>query len=189
MTEKWDLIYNGLLVIGILVPLINILLGGLGDVLNVDVDVDGDTDFDCPVPINITCLFFSCAILGLVGGRLHHVAGPLLSFLVALLCGIAGYILLYRFVIRPLKRNDASAIRIKEMRGAIGTVTIAIPYGGIGEAIFKDKLGSAISYTVRHNDTDFPMYDTIKVGSSVSVVGMEGDVLVVCMAPSENRVG
>ena len=63
---------------------------------------------------------------------------------------------------------------------------MAIPYGGIGEAKFKDKLGSSISYLVRYNDTDFPMYDTIRVGSSVSVVGIEGETLVVCMAPSES---
>ena len=187
MKETWDLIYNILLVIGILIPLINLLFGGLGDVFHVDVDLDGDTNFDSPVPINITCLFFSCAILGLAGGRLNKIVSPWLSLLIALLCATAGYILLYRFVIRPLKRNDASAIRIKEMRGAIGTVTVAIPYRGIGEATFKDKLGSSITYTVRHNDTDFPLYDTIKVGSNVSVVGIEGDILVVCMAPSEQH--
>ena len=186
MKEKMDFVYNGLLIVGILIPLINVALGGLGDVLDIDFDMDGDTGFDCPLPVNITCLFFSCAVIGLVGGRLNNVFHELLSLFLALLCGAAGYVLLYRFVIRPLKRNDASATNTQEMRGAVGTVTVAIPYGGIGEAKFKDKLGSSISYLVRYNDTDFPMYDTIKVGSSVSVVGIEGETLVVCMAPSES---
>lgn len=185
MKEKLDLVYNGLLIVGLLIPLINLALGGLGDVLNLDLDVDGDTGFDSPLPVNITCLFFGCAVVGLVGGRLNQVFPVLPAIILSLLCGAAGYALLYRFVIRPLKHNDASAMKMKDMRGAVGTVTVAIPYGGKGEAKFKDKLGSPISYMVRYNDTDFPTYDTIQVGSSVSVVGIEGDTLVVCMAPSE----
>lgn len=194
--EKLDIIYMGLLIVGILVPLVNVLLGGLGNALDVDADVDLDTDMnmdvdgdaglDSPFPVNITCLFFSFAIVGLVGGRLNKLVSPVLALLTALVCGGAGYVLLYRFVIQPLKRNDASAIRIRDLRGAVGTVTTAIPHGGIGEAQFKDKLGSPISYMIRYNDTDFSAQETIPVGSSVTVVGIEGDLLIVCLAPSEH---
>lgn len=112
MKEKMDFIYNGLLILGILIPLINLVLGGLGDVLNIDLDMDGETGFDSLLPVNITCLFFGCAVVGLVGGRLNQVFSVLPAIILSLLCGAAGYALLYKFVIHPLKHNGASAIKM-----------------------------------------------------------------------------
>lgn len=180
--EKLDFLYSCFLVLGILVPVITLLAGGVGDAL--DFDLDADAGPDIPLPINLTCVFCGLAVTGLTGKRLNGGTAPLPALALALACGIAAYAVLYRFVIRPLKRNDAAALRLEDMVGASGVVTTAIPYRGIGEARFQDKLGSPISYTVRYNDTDFQR-EAVPAGSRVSVVGVEGTVLVVCRIPSE----
>lgn len=184
MKENMDFVYTVLICVGIVIPILNIFIGGIGDVFHIDFDMDGDTNFDCPVPFNVSCLFFSCAVVGAVGHGMNVFFNVWLAFVIALAAGLMGYMALYRLVVLPLKKNDATATTVKDMLGEVGEVTKAIPYQAIGEAKFIDKTGCCITYMVRYNDTDFPRQDKIPVGAKVSVIGIEEGTLLVCLAPS-----
>lgn len=138
-------------IVGFAVPVLNILLGWLG--ANVDFGIETDLEFDGPFPFNILCACLFLIVFGALGIALEgRMTTPPLAVLLTLACaaaGVAAYILLYRLVIRRLKRNDPSALSFADLPGARGEVTLRIVGDRFGTISVRDSTGAALSFRAK----------------------------------------
>ena len=104
-------IYTILIAAGIVLPLLSLLFGGVDALLGgVDLDLDGDGDAGF-LSFNFNALLFSLVVVGCIG-KLCLTGFHLwpVSLIAGLACGAAAYILICKFLIVPLKRNNAKAM-------------------------------------------------------------------------------
>lgn len=140
--------YFGCIAVGFTIPLVSIFLGGMGSLLSIDVDFDGNTEFDAIIGFNLMCLCMGLAVMGLVGRFTFGRMNLIWNILLAASCGAASYIFVYRFIVRPLKRNNPAAIKDADLIGLECRVTLKtsgdpeIP----GVITLRDSTGAAISY-------------------------------------------
>ena len=142
--------FNLSIIIGFVFPLLNIFTGWFGSFLGGDIDIDVDAGGKGLIPFNIMCLCLFLVVFGATG----HMARPSMSTLlptiallgVCLLAAAFSYWALYRFVVKRLKNNDASAITFHNLRGRRGEVTLAIPQDSVGTISLQDSTGASISF-------------------------------------------
>ena len=110
-----DTIYTILIAAGIVLPLLSLLFGGVDALLGgVDLDLDGDGNAGF-LSFNFNALLFSLVVVGCIG-KLCLSSFHLwpVSLVAGLICGAAAYILICKFLILPLKRNNAKAMRAED---------------------------------------------------------------------------
>ena len=157
-----DTIYTILIAAGIVLPLLSLLFGGVDALLGgVDLDLDGDGNAGF-LSFNFNALLFSLVVVGCIG-KLCLSSFHLwpVSLVAGLICGAAAYILICKFLILPLKRNNA------------------IPEGGTGQVELTDAAGSRITYLAKYQFADFEPRGPIQAGTVVKVLDTENNLLVV----------
>lgn len=159
-------------IVGFAVPVLNILLGWLGATF--DFGIESDLEFDGPFPFNILCACFFLIVFGVLGIALErYMTSPLSIALLIALCaaaGVGGYALIYRVVVRRLKRNNPTALSYDDLPGARGEVTLRILGDGFGTISVRDSTGAAISFRAKI-DPELRHYigDAIPQGAQVVV--------------------
>lgn len=102
-----------------------------------------------PVRFNMYCLCLSLVVMGAMGiFALTNFAGPMRAVMIAagVVLAVVAYVLLYRLVVFPLKRNDASALKAGNLRFRHAKVTFRILPDSPGKIETKDAVGARISY-------------------------------------------
>jgi membrane protein implicated in regulation of membrane protease activity len=190
MSHTFDFIFTVCIGVGIIVPLLDVLLGFLGSVFDFDLDVfghhfgdmfhmDGDgTGAGSSLPFNFMCLCFSLVVFGAIGklvtGLMVNVLFAVLLLLGLLCVSAAAYILLYRFVIRPLKKSNPAAIGTWDLLGARGKLTLRISEESPGTVSLKDSTGAMISYIASARAEVLKKWDgIIPQGAEVIVVDID----------------
>lgn len=130
------------LLIGFIIPLLDILLGTL--------DFIPDIDFDGLIPFNVMC--FSFALIVFSSSGLFFIRFKSNTILLILLLGIslivsiAAYVLVYKFVVRKLKSNNPLALKPRDLMGITGIVVLRITPNSEGVISLKDSTGAIITY-------------------------------------------
>ena len=159
--------------VGIGLIVISFLLGSVFDAVGFD-GFDLDFDFmDNPVflPISPIILELFFMVFGGVGWILLDVKSPLSRFFIILIAVATGMfisILMYRLVLKPLKKaQNTSTPNAEDLVGIRATVTETICAGGFGE----------ISYVINGNSYTSPAKATngteIKAGKDVAICWIE----------------
>ena len=157
-----DTIYTILIAAGIVLPLLSLLFGGVDALLGgVDLDLDGDGNAGF-LSFNFNALLFSLVVVGCIG-KLCLSSFHLwpVSLVAGLICGAAAYILICKFLILPLKRNNAKAMRAED-------------------ALFQHvNVIETIPDLAKYQFADFEPRGPIQAGTVVKVLDTENNLLVV----------
>jgi membrane protein implicated in regulation of membrane protease activity len=103
--------------------------------------------------------------------------------LLALVSFIA-YLVLYKYVIVKLKRNNPLAITSAEIVGSVGKLTLRVTQDSDGVVSVLDSTGAAISYTARVCDF-YKLDDTGRIdqGTEVVITGVNKDANIYYVHP------
>lgn len=130
------------LFIGFIIPLVDILLGSL--------DFISDIDLDGLIPFNVMCFSFALIVFSSFGlFFIRFTSSTIILILIlgeALIASIAAYVLVYKFVVRKLKSNIPLALKPRDLIGMTGIVTLKITTDNVGVISLKDSTGATITY-------------------------------------------
>lgn len=172
-------VFNICLLTGFAVPILSLLTGVFGSTLDdVDVDLDTDHDFDGLVPFNLMSTCFALIVFGSLG-RLFvpYMINTLITAVIiasSALVSYIAYLVLYKYVIVKLKRNNALAITSAEIVGSVGKLTLRVTKDSDGVVSVLDSTGAAISYRARVCDF-YELNDTGRIdqGTEVVITGVD----------------
>jgi len=183
-------VFNLSIIIGFVVLLLNVITVWLGGAFAVGADADVDVDVDVGegatgsgnglMPFNLKCL---CLFL-VVFGALGHMARPFMTnllftvFLLIICFSVAGlvYWALYKFLVKRLKENDASALSYQKLPGKWAEVTLPISGDSMGTISLKDSTGVAISFRAKIDPfLKDKMPPVIKKGESVVITEVDAE--------------
>ncbi|NCC16390.1 MAG: hypothetical protein EOM28_08590 [Clostridia bacterium] len=158
-------IYTVSLIIGIIVPLLDLLMGVLSIGLHVGTDIDIDMDVD--MNFASTWLpFSSLAILSFLvlfggGGLISlYFVNEKMSLIVAIVVGYLFAVVMNKFVIIPLKKNRVTSPKSVEIIGKTARVTSSIIESGFGEiVVIVDRI--TLNYTAASRDNEAIGYGEI----------------------------
>ena len=169
--------------VGLLLTVLTLILGGVVDFLGIG-DMEGlDMDFSLvglginfSIPLNPAIYIVLLTVFGGIGMILETSTGlaGIFIILIALAAGILVSMLLYRFVIKPLKKaQNTSAPDSDDLIGVLAVVTEKIQENGFGQ----------ISYVVNGNTFTAPAKATkgteIAAGEEVSICWIQEHVFYV----------
>lgn len=183
-----DGIYLVCFLVGMILIVLDLLLGSISGVLNLDIDFDGlsFTEFLPLRPMSILALI---TVFGAVGVSLSiawsMVAKPII-FVVAVVLGYAVSLIIEKLILRPLKNNDASAMKANELVGQTAEVTVRIRPGGAGEVSVKNARG-IFNYRACLFEEEGEMIDTGEVVGIFKVSDDKGTVFVVALDQAKLR--
>jgi membrane protein implicated in regulation of membrane protease activity len=153
-----------------------------------DLDLDTDHGFDGLVPFNLMCTCFALIVFGSLG-RLFapYMTNTLFSAVIIALLALVSfiaYLVLYKYVIVKLKRNNPLAITSAEIVGSVGKLTLRVTQDSDGVVSVLDSTGAAISYTARVCDF-YKLDDTGRIdqGTEVVITGVNKDANIYYVHP------
>lgn len=178
-------IYTATLVIGIIVPILDLIMG----VLSVGLHLGADIDFDLDADMNFASTWLplsSLAILSFLvlfgGGGLISLffVSEKISLLIAIAAGYFFAVIMNKFVIMPLKKNRVSSPKTKEIIGRSARVSSSIIESGFGEiVVIVDRI--TLNYTAASKDNE-----AIDYGEIVEILELkENGVAIVCKEKKE----
>jgi membrane protein implicated in regulation of membrane protease activity len=190
MSSTFHFIFNVCIGVGLLIPLLDVLLGFLGSVFDFDLEIGGHhfgdvfdlsgdgAQMDSPLPFNMMCLCFGLVVFGAIGKLVAQLMTNVLSAVLLLfgllLLSAGAYILLYRFVVKPLKKSNPAAIRSWDLLGTRGKLTLRITDSSKGTVSLKDSTGAMISYRAAAKADVLKTWDgVIPQGTEVLVVDVD----------------
>lgn len=181
-------LFNVCLLTGFAVPILSLLTGVFGSMIDVDFDVDTNHDFDGLVPFNLMCTCFALIVFGSLG-RLFapYMMNTLFTVVIIVLLALVSfvaYLLLYKYVIVKLKRNNPLAITSHEIVGAVGKLTLRVTKDSDGVVSVLDSTGAAISYRARVCDF-YKINDSGRIdqGTEVVITGFNKDANIYYVHP------
>ncbi len=178
-------IYTATLVIGIIVPILDLMMGVLSIGLHLGADIDFDLDADMNfastwLPLSSLAILSFLVLFG--GGGLISLffVSEKISLLIAIVAGYFFAVIMNKFVILPLKKNRVSSPKSKEIVGRSARVTNAIIESGFGEiVVIVDRI--TLNYTAASKDNE-----AIGYGEIVEILELkENGVAIVCKEKKE----
>lgn len=160
------------------------LSGGMALDLDLDMDANADLDLDLGgggigdllLPLQPMCILTLVTIFGAVGTMLSTVFKTgLPEVVIGGIGAVTGYgiaVALKQFVLKPLKRNRAEALRAKSLIGHTAEVTVRIRPGSVGEVSVKTEQGLLLNYPARLYDEDGMV---LEAGTTVGILGISPD--------------
>lgn len=185
-----QLVYTVALALGVLLPALSLLLGGLADGLDFDFDLDLDgLPVGVLLPLKPMCVLLFLLIFGGLGlllyGRISMEGGLVISST----CGYGAAILLNLFVLRPLKASgqQAAAAKAADLVGCLGRVSARIRPGAMGAVQVSTSQG-IISYVAQLEAGAERLLDEGEL-AEILAVNEQGTVLTVRLFPDEELLG
>ncbi len=175
MTGALKVIYTSCMVLGIVIPLLGLLVGALGNWLDFDaeLDIDGDGVPDSPFPVGFLDTLFGALVFGAVGWLTMLFGIDVYAQLVAgVVFGVCAQQAVRRYVIMPLRQNRANAIDYNDLVGKTGTVILTIHPHKNGTISLEDSTGSKITYPASCIQGD------IEQGTLIRVMSVDTDTKV-----------
>ena len=181
---------------GMVLLILDVILGSISGLLNLDLSVDGGADgLDIDMegvdaaswlPLQPMCILTGLTVFGGIGTALSvvfPVSWP--QWMVALLAlgiGIAIAFLVDRLVLRPLKNNRADAATANGLVGQTAEVTVRIRPGAFGEVYIKNERG-ILNYRAKWYDAGESMQ--AEAGTIVGIMAVSADKDTVYVVPLE----
>lgn len=190
-----EMIYLICFLAGMVLLLLDVILGSISGLMNLDLSVDGadglDIDMDGVdaaswLPLQPMCILAGLTVFGGIGAALSvvfTVSWP--RWMIVLLAsgvGIAVAFLVDRLVLRPLKNNRADAATANGLVGQTAEVTVRIRPGAFGEISIKNERG-ILNYRAQWYDADESMQ--AEAGTIVGIMAVSADKDTVYVVPLE----
>lgn len=165
-----NLAFLVLLIVGFGMLLVSAIFGELSDLMGGgDADISGGdgNGADGPSWVSITLISVALTGLGAVGLLcLGFGLNPTVSALIAVASGIVFAVLVRQFVIMPLMRQQANtSISQTSYVGTVGSVSLDIAAGSVGEVRIVDHNGALVAMPARASEAGV----SFKRGESVVV--------------------
>ena len=174
-------------------------MGFFGSILNIDFEIgghqvgdlfelSGDADAVPILPFNIMCLCFALVVFGAIG-KLTLVwmvnALAILGILLGLIAiSFGAYYLVFKFIVKPLKYNNAKAIKQWDLFMTKGKLTLRITTDSPGTVSLRDSSGAMISYCATAKEDVLKAWDgVIPQGAIVTVVDLDTDKKIAYVKP------
>lgn len=197
MIEVFAYIFYVCIGLGLAVPLLSVIFGLFGSLINADFDfgaapgdfnLEGSVDAGNAIPINIMCICFSLAVFGALGRLflplMTGVFIPILILAALLALSICAYILIYKYIVKPLQKNDPRALGHWDLFGTKGRLTLRITVGSPGTVSLKDSTGAIISYRATARQDILDAWDgVIPQGAEVIVVDLDDSAKMAYIKP------
>ena len=187
-----DHVYLICFLAGLVLLVLDILLGSVSGVLNLDLSLDGgDVDLDVDgvaalswLPVQPMCLLAGITVFGGVGAALSVIFAlnwPEWGMaLLAFILGVSTAFLVDRLVLRPLKNNRAEAITANALIGQTAEVTVRIRPGAFGEVSIKNERG-ILNYRAKWYDEGEAAQ--AEAGTTVGIMAVSPDKDTVYVVP------
>ncbi len=143
-----------------------------GDAIGAEAATGGSHGFF--VRFNVYCMCLAMVVLGAMGiFAVERFTGMTQLAVIGLgvIFAITAYILLYRFLILPLKRNDAKALQNSHLRYKHAIVTFRIKKDSPGKIKTIDAVGATITYQAEI-DADLSKLALIEEGEEVIITDL-----------------
>ena len=188
---------------GLVLLLLDIILGSVSGLLNLDLgvdvgadmdlDMDMDVDMDLDIdgagaaswlPLQPMCILAGVTVFGGVGA-VRSICFPVdrpawLGAVLAAVLGIATAFLVDRLVLRPLKSNRAEAVTANTLVGQTAEVTVRIRPGAFGEVSIKNERG-ILNYRAQwYDDAETAQAEA---GAAVGIMSVSPDKDTVYVVP------
>lgn len=188
---------------GLVLLLLDIILGSVSGLLNLDLgvdvgadmdlDMDMDVDMDLDIdgagaaswlPLQPMCILAGVTVFGGVGA-VRSIFFPIdrpawLGAVLAAVLGIATAFLVDRLVLRPLKSNRAEAVTANALVGQTAEVTVRIRPGAFGEVSIKNERG-ILNYRAQwYDDAETAQAEA---GAAVGIMSVSPDKDTVYVVP------
>jgi hypothetical protein len=191
MIETLSYIFTIFILLGLAVPLLDVLIGIFGSVLNIDFELgghhfgdmfdfgpDAGADAGTFVPFNIMCLCFAMVVLGALGrlalGLMTNALAVIGCLLGLLVISFGAYLAVYHFIVKPLKRNNPKAIGEWDLFAAKGKLILRISKDSPGTVSLKDNTGAMITYRAKAKENVLELWDgMIPQGTEVIVTDVD----------------
>ncbi len=128
-----------------------------------------------PLAFDVYCLCFAFVTCGAIGVfAMQKLSGFIQIATVAggFALGVLGYVALYRFLIFPLKKNNAEALKAGNLRFRHAIVTFRITKDSPGTIETKDAVGAYISYRAEL-DPEICKEERIEEGEEVIITEID----------------
>ena len=166
------------IIIGILIPFCSIVLNlfdGFVDFISIDIfqlEFGSDMVLDfLPFSINSLCLWalvFGCTGM-IFNGKLSEPALIVIGIVAGYICAV-----ILQSIIKRLKKVENFAAEKSEILLSRGTVSNAIPKGGVGAVSILLSTGSNVTYPAKAEDGE-----PIKQDKEVNILRFDGDYVIV----------
>ena len=166
------------IIIGILIPFCSIVLNlfdGFVDFISIDIfqlEFCSDMVLDfLPFSINSLCLWalvFGCTGM-IFNGKLSEPALIVIGIVAGYICAV-----ILQSIIKRLKKVENFAAEKSEILLSRGTVSNAIPKGGVGAVSILLSTGSNVTYPAKAEDGE-----SIKQDKEVNILRFDGDYIIV----------
>lgn len=202
MIDTMEFLFTVCIVLGLAVPLLDVVLGIFGSLLNVDFDIgghhlgdifqisgDASADTGNVLPFNFMCLCFSLVVFGAIGRLTTGLMVSTWAF-IGCLAGLlvisaAAYYLVFKFIVKPLKKSNPKALGHWDLFGTKGKLTLRITGDSAGTVSLRDSTGAVISYEARAKRDVLEMWNgLIPQGTEVIVVDIENSSKFVYVRPT-----
>lgn len=182
MIEALSYIFTVLILLGLAVPLLDVLLGVFGSVLNIDFEVGGhhfgdlfdfspsadagvdvSGDAGTVLPFNLMCLCFAMVVFGALGrltrGLMVNTFAVIGCLIGLLAVSFGAYLAVYHFIIKPLRNNNPKAFVEWDLFAAKGRLILRITKDSPGTVSLKDNTGAHISYRAKAKENVLDLWD------------------------------
>jgi membrane protein implicated in regulation of membrane protease activity len=172
------IVFMTICAIGFVLLVLALVLGEVTDFFGGDADVEADDGIEHAQggPSVLSFRFIACFITGFGGGGsigYYYGLGYMFSSLIGLGAAVILASILYAIVSFLFKQQASSNVRVADLAGSNGVVSIAIPANGIGEVSVEFK-GRLISQSAQTADGS-----ALSATKLITVKQVIGDKLVV----------
>lgn len=180
--EKLDVLFQVCIILGFALPCLNLIVGffdGLDGVADLDMDFDGDGGVSNTFfAFNFMSFMLAVGIFGILGKALLGRLVLGLVLLIALISAAASYIVMYRLVFLPLKRNreKVESQSFQDLIGKQGTLILQITQEHDGTIQTTDNTGAAITYIAAATEEELKKHNyCMPLGMQVRIVDVLED--------------
>lgn len=158
-------IYTVSLIVGIIVPLLDLFMGvlsiGLHAGIDIDIDMDADMHFASTwLPLNSLGILSFLVLFGGGGLISLYFVNEKMSLIIAIVVGYSFAVVMNKFIIIPLKKNRVTSPKSVEIIGQTARVTSSIIESGFGEiVVIVDRV--TLNYTAVSRDSEAIGYGEI----------------------------
>ena len=180
-------IYTVCLVIGIIVPILDLLMGvlsiGLHMGADIDISMDADMNFASTwLPLNPLAILSFLVLFGGGGLISSYFVNENISLILAVIAGYLCAVGINKFVLIPLKRNRITSPKVEAIIGKRARVTSSIIESGFGEiVIIIDRV--TLTYTATSWDNQ-----AIGYGETVRIIDLKENGVAIVQKEKEEEI-
>lgn len=168
--------------LGIVLPLINLALGGIAAVFHIDFDWDFDglpmMDF---IPLRPMCILSFMLVFGGVGLVMYENYIWYTGALFGILLGYIVAVILNKCLLVPMRKAESKAIKYIELVGKLAKVTVTIDPSKFGEV--QISTGTGLMSLIAK--TEEGVLESVKAGKSVRILRFDTENKTVIVAENE----